>query len=83
MEKHDVGNWLGHAISAGAIIGTLAGWVPVIAALVALVWYVIQISESATVRRWLAARRTRKIERLRAKLARAEHIAKLFPLDGD
>lgn len=83
MDKHDVGTWAGHAISAGAIVGTLAGWVPVIAAVVALIWYLIQIFESATARRWLAARQRRKIARLKAKLARAEEVQNLFPLDRD
>ena len=60
--------WLGNIISAGAILSTILGWAPAIAAVVALVWYVIQISESETVRRWRAARLHRRIVRLKATL---------------
>ena len=42
----DLSHILGHLFSAGAIIGTFSGWLPGVAAVVALVWYVIQIYES-------------------------------------
>lgn len=65
-------SWAGNIISAGAIITSFMGWVPGIAAIVALVWYVIQISESQTVQRWFLARRQRKLASLRAKLLKLE-----------
>ncbi len=40
-------------ISAGAILGTFAGYLPPLAALVATVWYIVQIWESHTVQKWV------------------------------
>lgn len=37
--------------AAGAVIGTLVGYLPTIAAVLAIVWYCIQIWESKTFRR--------------------------------
>ena len=39
-------------ISAGAILGSMLGWFPPIAALAATLWYVVQIWESHTVQKW-------------------------------
>lgn len=39
-------------ISAGAILGSILGWFPPIAALAATVWYSVQIWESHTVQKW-------------------------------
>ena len=41
------------AASAATVIGTLAGWLPSVAALFTIIWTVIRIYESATVQRWL------------------------------
>lgn len=68
MESHDLNTWVGNVVSTGAIVSTIFGWVPAIAAIVALFWYVIQISESATVRRWVSGRRTRKLARMKAQV---------------
>jgi hypothetical protein len=59
------------------------GWAPGIAALVALIWYLIQIYESATVQRWVANRRIRKIARMKAKvmMLEARHRDPLRGLD--
>ena len=40
------------AVAAGGVIGTLAGYLPVAAAILAIIWYCIQIWESKTVRGW-------------------------------
>ncbi len=66
--SHSISTWLGNLVSASAIVGAIAGWLPALAAIVGLIWYLIQIFESATVQRWTAARRTRKIARLKAKV---------------
>jgi len=63
-----INQWVGNIISLGAIVSTFFGWVPVVAACVALLWYIIQISESATVQRWLANRRRRTIAKLKARV---------------
>ena len=70
--SHSISNWLGNLVSASAIVGAIAGWLPALAAIVGLIWYLIQIFESATVQRWTAARRTRKIARLKAKVMMME-----------
>lgn len=70
--SNNIQAWAGNIFSFGAIAGTLLGWLPIIAAAVGALWYLIQIYESATVQRWLAARRIRKIVHLRAKIAELE-----------
>lgn len=52
--------------AAGAIVASLAGWLPPLAAGLAIVWYLIQIAESATgqaviqrVKEWISRRDTR------------------------
>lgn len=69
---HSIQAWIGNAFSLGAIAGALLGWVPTVAAIVGLVWYLIQIYESQTVQRWLAARRVRKLARLKARVLMME-----------
>ena len=79
--SHNISTWAGNLVSASAIIGAIAGWLPALAALVGLIWYLIQIYESATVQRWAAARRARKIARLKAKVLLME-AQNLVPLPG-
>lgn len=64
--------WASNIVSTGAIAATILGYVPSIAAIVALAWYLIQIFESATVQRWLAGRRLRKLARLKARVIMLE-----------
>ena len=64
MESHvTLSQWLGNALTGGTLVASWVGAFPtllvVISSLVALVWYPIQISESATAQRWLANRRLR------------------------
>lgn len=58
----------GHVASFGAVVFTLGGYLPPLAAFVALAWYFIQIAESETFRNMLKRRRERRIERLKKKL---------------
>lgn len=37
------------ALAAGTVMATLAGWLPTIAAALAILWYIIRIWESDTV----------------------------------
>lgn len=53
-------------ISVAAILGTLAGWLPVAAAFIAAVFYIIEIWESATVQHWFG--RTSLVEDQASKL---------------
>lgn len=68
MDGNSISQWIGNVVGAGAVIGTMLGYFAPIAALVALIWYLIQIYESATLQRWLANRRAHKIARLKAKI---------------
>lgn len=52
-----------------AVLSSLLGWVSPLAALIAVIWYVIQIWESRTIQAWVQKRHERKIIRLAAKLA--------------
>ena len=51
---------LGDAISIGTVLGTIAGWLPAIAALVTIVWTGIRIWETATVQRLIKKFRQRR-----------------------
>jgi uncharacterized protein HemY len=81
LDHQSLSQWVGNVISGGTVIGVLAGFVPAVAAFVALVWYLIQIYESATVQRWRATRRARTLARLKARVLMLEAQAKL-PLPG-
>jgi hypothetical protein len=70
--KDHIALWVANGISTGAIISTFLGWTPSVAALVALVWYCIQIKESHTFQTWRNSRKHRLVNRLRAKLAKLE-----------
>ncbi|HEY5409465.1 MAG TPA: hypothetical protein VIJ94_01945 [Caulobacteraceae bacterium] len=59
--------WLANLAGAGSIVGAILGYTPALAALVALVWYLIQIVESKTVKGIIAGRRVRKLARLKAQ----------------
>ncbi len=62
---------VGHAVSLGAIVGSLAGWLPHIAAVLSIVWFFICIYESRTVQHWKSnytmRRRARKLAKLKAR----------------
>ncbi len=69
MESHhSISQWVGNVIGVSAIVSTVIGWLPAIAAAIAVVWYAIQIYESVTVRAWLAKRQVHRIARLKARL---------------
>lgn len=59
------------AISALAILGTILGYLPYLAAVAGLIWYLIQIKESRTVQHWWSnrqlIRRAKKVAKLRAR----------------
>lgn len=59
--------WIANIAGAGSIVGAALGYVPAMAAAVALVWYLIQIIESKTVQGWIKDRRIRKLAKLKAR----------------
>jgi uncharacterized protein HemY len=73
---HNFTLWISNLVGGVTIVSTLTGMVPAIAAGVALVWYLIQINESATVQKWRNGRRVRKLAHLKAQALMLE--AKLF-----
>ena len=54
----DLDHLFAHITSAGAIVGTIRGELPEVAAVVALAWYLIQLWESKTVQNWRLTRGT-------------------------
>ncbi len=60
MQSQRVLTYTADAISASAILGTLAGLLPPLAAIAGLLWYIIQIYESKTVQRYVRARRLKQ-----------------------
>lgn len=76
--SHPVSTYILQTTSAAAIISAIIGYLPPITAIVALLWYVIQISESRPVRRWKHRRHTVKLARLKARIMLME--AKILPL---
>ena len=72
MEHHNISQWVGSAISAAAILSSMLGWAPAFGALVAAIWYLIKIYESATVQRWMHTRRIQKLARLKARVIMLE-----------
>jgi hypothetical protein len=71
MEDVSVIGWIGHSLSSAAILGTIFGFFPYFAALLAAVWYLIQIYESRTFQHWFRNRlmkhRAKRLAQLRAK----------------
>ncbi len=75
----------GDVLGAGAIVGTFLGYLPLVAAFLALIWYVIQIWESRTVQHWWRNRqevkKAKRLVRLRAKekilVAKIEALAQV------
>lgn len=59
------------SISAVAIVGTIMGYLPALAALAAIIWYAVQIWESKPVQRHI---RLRRLHRRRIKLRKLEAI---------
>ncbi len=51
--------------AAGAVLAALIGWLPYVAALLGILWYLVQFWESPLRKRWSE-------RRLRARLARLE-----------
>jgi hypothetical protein len=50
-------------LSLATVLGTMASWLPSVAALVSIVWGLIRIYETTTVQGWVKSRATRKKRR--------------------
>lgn len=58
--------------AVGLIAGAITGWLPPLAAILAIVWYVIQIYESSTLQKKLRSYRLRRLVRIRAEAVALE-----------
>jgi len=58
--NQDTVKHFGDALSIGTVVGTIAGYLPAIAALVTIIWTGIRIWETKTVQSWLKRRREKK-----------------------
>ena len=63
-----LGTWVGNIVALSAVVSSLAGLLPVAAALIAIVWYAIQIRESETYRNWRRNRRRTRLLKLRERM---------------
>jgi hypothetical protein len=79
--SNPVASYFLQATPVVAIVTVIVGWLPPITAFVALVWYMIQISESKPVKRWRHRRAAIKLARLKARVMMLE--AKTLPLPED
>lgn len=77
----DYTHWTGHVVAFFAMLGSLLGFFPVVAAMAAAVWYMIQIYESDTSQKWISNRRMVRKGRRIAKL-RAEQKVLLAELEA-
>lgn len=68
---------VGHTVSLGTLMSVITGLLPVVASLVALIWYIIQIFESDTWCRRTERRRRKRIAELRGELATLETLTTL------
>lgn len=66
MSGHRVFNISMDAVSAAAILGALAQWLPPLAALGGVIWYALQIWESKTMQKHV------RLHRMKARLKRLE-----------
>jgi hypothetical protein len=73
-EGQGIISWIGHTLSGAALVGSIIGWFPGVAAVVALLWYGIQIYESKTYQAWKRGRRLRQMATLRIEMARLEAL---------
>ena len=74
--------WVGNLASVGAIIGAVTGIIPLVAAVIAIVWYSIMIKESDTYRKWKVTRHRRKLARLREQVTQLERSRPPGSADG-
>jgi len=83
--QHPGAPLVGDLIAAGSVLGALFGWLPYIAALLGIIWYIVQFLESPLWKRWSGRRKLARLEKLeREHDARALQIARLRgELKGD
>jgi len=53
MHDHETAKNIVDALSIGAVVGTLAGWLPAVAAMLSIIWTTLRIYETKTVQNLL------------------------------
>lgn len=66
---------VGHTASISALVAAIAGWVPVIVAIIPAIYYLILIWESTTVQHYVRNVRMRRKARRMLKLKAKAHVA--------
>jgi hypothetical protein len=66
--------------AVGAILGSLAGYLPPLAALIAILWYAIQIWESDTVQH---LRSRRRVDRAAEQIEQSKDHSRVLDLSKD
>lgn len=62
----DYHTWMAHVVSLGTIFGSAFGYLPQVAAVIGLAYYLLQIYGDKTVQGWIIGWQVRKLARLRA-----------------
>ena len=68
-QHHGIFNYVTNAVGVGTIVGALWGAIPIIGAMVAIIWYAINIVESATYKNWSLRRHKKRVAKAEARLA--------------
>ena len=63
-----------HTLAPGVLVASMAGILPAVGALIAIIFYLVQLWESSTVQKWVSARRLRRIAKAKVELARLEAL---------
>jgi hypothetical protein len=54
MDGHfETAKRVGDALSVGAVVGSIAGWLPPIAAFVTIIYTLVRLYETKTVQKWM------------------------------
>jgi len=53
MHDHETAKNIVDALSIGAVVGTLAGWLPAVAAMLSIIWTTLRIYETRTIQNLL------------------------------
>jgi hypothetical protein len=69
MSNLDPDHLIAHTVSAGAIVGTITGHLPTIAAVIGMIWYGLQVWETKTVQ---ASRPAKSLKHLWSRLTRLQ-----------
>jgi len=76
----DTFSWLAHSAAFGIVAGWVSGLLSVLALVLPVIWFTIQIYQSHTMQKWLYSRRVQKLAKLEARklvlLAAVDEYAK-------